>query len=255
MKQTSLASVGLIALALAGCGAPPATAIAPPRVVSQPYFEPEIVERALAYRDALAEPLPFDIESRTRDQALEAAEAGEAALVVTSGAPPEGWFVTPVGRVGLAVIVHPDNPVRDLDLEEVQSLFAGRTASWAEVGGIDGPVQPVLPLPDEPAGEAFLQAVLGAGRPWPGTLLAPTPSAMIELVSQDVWAIGLVPMAALTEGVQPVRLDGVPLDEANLAAGRYPLTLELLATAPEEPGAPVRLFLVWLQERLNRPSD
>lgn len=244
-----------LGLLLGACGSPSRTPQAPaPRVVTQPYFEPDLVAMALAYRETLDSALPFDIESRTLAQSLEAADDGEAAIVILSVAPPEDWFATPLGRVGLAVIVNPDNPVRDLKIEELRSLFAGRMKSWSVVGGRDLAVQPVLPLPGEPAREHFIERVLGAARPWPGTLYAPSIAAMLELVSDDKGAIGILPYSAVTDEVRPIRLNGLLPEEAILARGDYPLTMELIATAPEEPDSLVRDFLAWWQSRTPRPT-
>ncbi len=42
-----------------------------------------------------------------------------------------------VGRVGIAIITHPDNPVRDLTLEQLRKIFIGDYTRWSEVGGPD----------------------------------------------------------------------------------------------------------------------
>ena len=36
---------------------------------------------------------------------------------------------------GLAVLVHPDNPLRMLTLEQIAALFAGRISNWSQIGG------------------------------------------------------------------------------------------------------------------------
>ncbi|MFQ5567145.1 MAG: phosphate ABC transporter substrate-binding/OmpA family protein [Paracoccaceae bacterium] len=41
---------------------------------------------------------------------------------------------------GVIVIVHPDNPVRALTLDQIAALFAGRITSWAQLGGPELPV-------------------------------------------------------------------------------------------------------------------
>lgn len=249
--STSLTALGLL---LAACAAPTPTPALLRRVVTQPYVEPALVEMALAYRDSLGSALPFDLETRTREQGMELVRDGEAELVVTSGEPPDGWFATPLGRIPLVLIVHPDNPVRDLGREELQGLFSGRT-SWTEAGGRGVAVQPVLPLPGEPAGEVFRQAILGDLRPWPGTLYAPTPEAMLQLVAENPGAIGVFPSVSVPPEVHAIRLDGVLPGEATVAANRYPLTIEVFGTAPLEPDAPVRDFLSWIQARLPLPAE
>jgi phosphate transport system substrate-binding protein len=41
---------------------------------------------------------------------------------------------------GLIVVVHPDNPVRSLTLDQIAAVFAGQITSWAQLGGADQPV-------------------------------------------------------------------------------------------------------------------
>jgi hypothetical protein len=239
----------LLILSLAGCTAAPATTAPPPRLVTQPFYEPVVVDWAVPYRDTLTGPLPFDVDTRTRSEGLDRVGKGEAGVLVTSGEPPAGWFATPLGPLGLAVVVHPDNPVRDLSLDELRDLFSGMSASWADVGGDDLPVQPVLPLPGEPMGEAFSSMVLGEAKPWPGTLLAPTTTAMAQVIAENPGAIGVLPLAAVPETLRPIRVEGILPGESTVASGSYPLRVPLLATAPAEPGSPLRDFLVWIQSK------
>ena len=62
--------------------------------------------------------------------------AAEAGLADLRGGPDE--HILALG--GLIVIVHPDNPVRALRLDQIAALFAGRTTSWAQLGGPELPV-------------------------------------------------------------------------------------------------------------------
>jgi ABC-type phosphate transport system substrate-binding protein len=234
-------------LLLAGCTDSTPTASPPPRLVTQPFYEPVLVDWAVTYRDSLPDPLPFDLDTRTRDEGLDRVGQDEAELLVMSGEPPAGWFATPLGRLGLAVVVHPDNPVRDLSVDELRDLFSGLADSWDDVGGRELPVQPVLPLPGEPIGESFAMLVMGEAKPWPGTLLAPTAAAMAELIGEDPGAIGLLPLAAVPETLRTVRIGGILPGASTIASGAYPLTVPLVATAPNEPGSPLREFLVWIQ--------
>lgn len=41
---------------------------------------------------------------------------------------------------GLAIIVHPQNRLSSLSIEQVAGLFAGRIKDWSEIGGAKGPV-------------------------------------------------------------------------------------------------------------------
>ena len=41
---------------------------------------------------------------------------------------------------GIAIIVHPDNPVSDLTLEQIAQLYTGEITNWKDVGGNDAQV-------------------------------------------------------------------------------------------------------------------
>src|SRR5690554_4087765 len=45
-----------------------------------------------------------------------------------------------IGLDGIAVIVHPDNPIQTLDLDQIAQVFAGQITDWRELGGLLGPV-------------------------------------------------------------------------------------------------------------------
>ena len=45
-----------------------------------------------------------------------------------------------VGLDGVAIIVHPDNPVRELSIEQVRDIFAGIVTNWIQIGGPDLPI-------------------------------------------------------------------------------------------------------------------
>ena len=46
-----------------------------------------------------------------------------------------------IGFDGVAVIVHPKNPLRELSIAQISALFTGKTKRWKEVGGEDVPVR------------------------------------------------------------------------------------------------------------------
>ena len=41
---------------------------------------------------------------------------------------------------GIAIIVNPSNPVSDLTLEQIASIFTGEITNWSEVGGNDAQI-------------------------------------------------------------------------------------------------------------------
>lgn len=42
---------------------------------------------------------------------------------------------------GLAIIVHPDNPVEKLSVDQIRAAYTGQIRSWAQLGGADRPIR------------------------------------------------------------------------------------------------------------------
>jgi phosphate transport system substrate-binding protein len=50
-------------------------------------------------------------------------------------------FAFHIARDGLGVVVHRDNPVKNIDSDQVRNLLTGRATNWKELGGRDAPVE------------------------------------------------------------------------------------------------------------------
>jgi hypothetical protein len=157
------------------------------------------------------------------------------------------WFGPPPDTAGFAarlsdeqilVVVNPANPISKLTAHALRSIFNGENERWDELGGEKQPVQVwVYPEGDE-ISQVFQEEIL-AGRPFSSLgRLAPDPSAMLEAVSRDPAAIGLVPKAWLSQDVKPVLLDQDVQDS---------LRQPILALSGAEPQGAVREFLYCLQ--------
>jgi phosphate transport system substrate-binding protein len=94
---------------------------------------------------------------------------------------------------GLAIIVHPDNPVTQLRVDQIRDAFAGRIVDWSQLGGTAGPIK--LYGRDDQSGtyDSFKSMVLSDG----AVLSAATrrfesSSELEQLVAQDTSALGFV---------------------------------------------------------------
>jgi hypothetical protein len=233
----------VLAGAVVACsGSPAPTPSQVPRVYVPPFAEPVVRQWAEDYVSETGAVLPFDLDPQTLDSALARVPVEPNSLILFGAPPPEDWFVTPLASIPVVILVHPDNPVLDLRPEDLQNLFAHRTAVWSNVGGRDVDVQPVLPLVGEPL-RAWFEGVVMRGTPvWPGTWLAPTPEAMADLVASEPGAVGILLGSEIPSTVAVVRVLAVlPSDEG------YPYQLDLLAFAPQEPSGGVRDWLGWVQ--------
>jgi phosphate transport system substrate-binding protein len=194
-----------------------------------------------------AQEVRIDLRILPIEGALDAAEDGTVDVIVAGAQPPKGWFVTPLSLEGIAVIVHPTNSVRSISQENLTAIFNGDIESWVEVDGEDLPVQPVIPLPGDEIREQINFLVLEGSGFSPDAYLAPSPLAMVVMVTEDKEAIGFIPLTQVTDVVRIVRIDGILPQSTTVDDGRYPLHIEILAIAPERPRGQTHDWLAWLQ--------
>jgi phosphate transport system substrate-binding protein len=206
----------------------------------------------ISYREEIGAP-EFDLLPLPYSQAVEAAAAGGVKLVISAADPEPNWFITPLTTDGLSVIVHVDNPVLDLSLEDLRRLFSGGISNWSELGGQDLAVQPYLPFRGDDLRERFEQAVMAGVRPAGVAYLVPHSRAARQAVSDDPAGVAFIPASMVDDSVRAVRIEGILPGPSTLADGRYPLRLPVSASAPEEPTGAIRDWLVWLQGHLPEP--
>lgn len=138
----------------------------------------------------------------------------------------------PLGLDALAVIVHPDSPLRQVSLTQLRDLFAGRVTDGRRVGGVAGAV--TLHVRDE-ASDAWgqvRQQVLGHGELKAAVQRHATDAELVQAVAADPHAVGLLPSSAAGAAKVVAVADSsgslwLPTPEA-VAAERYPLTHRLV---------------------------
>ena len=132
-------------------------------------------------------------------------------------------------RDGVAIVVHPSNPIEQLALQDVGGVFAGTTTSWADVGGADRRIVPVVQDPESGISQFFVDQVMaGAGVAGPALTVAGDSLAAARVAS-DPAAIAFVSLPFADRGVKALRiaptrgLPPVELDAQTVYEGRYPL--------------------------------
>jgi hypothetical protein len=249
---TAALLVGLFGALAAACAPAPEASPTPqpllPLVGVTPALEPLVAGWIADYADENGVPA-FDLTILPLAAAEEDALANRIVVLVAAAEPPPGWFATPLGHEGVAVIVHPQNPVRDLALEDLGALFSGEVPGWGSLAGTALVVQPVVPFPGDELRSLFQDRVMQTRRIASSARLAPSPSMMGDLVAEEAGSIGLLPWSAVDDRVVVVRIEGALPSETTIGNGTYPLIAQVLALAPQEPQGAVREWLVWMQAR------
>ena len=143
---------------------------------------------------------------------------------------------------GLAIILHPSNPLGALRIDQLAQIFSGELQDWAQLGGKTGPI--TLYARDDNSGtyDTFKELVLAAH----GTTLAASArrfessEALSDAVSQDPHGIGFIGLpyirqakaVAIAAGESQAMLPSATL----IATEDYPLSRRLfLYNQPDLP--------------------
>jgi phosphate transport system substrate-binding protein len=150
---------------------------------------------------------------------------------------PEDVQLIPVARDGIAVIVHPRNPISNVTSLQLRALFGGEVLDWRGLGGIEGEPQIVSREDGSGTRAAFEARVMGGQRVTLNALVMPTTTAVVDYVAAHPLAVGYASMSAVDERVRVVPVEGMAPTKADAQTGAYYLarTLYLAAEAPFSP--------------------
>ena len=121
---------------------------------------------------------------------------------------------------GIAIIVHPDNPVSDLTLEQIAQLYTGEITNWKDVGGNDAQVVLIGREAASGTRDGF-ESITGTKDKCQYRQELTSTGDVITTVSQNPDAIGYASLAAIKDSVKALNVDGVTPSEASVKDGSY----------------------------------
>jgi len=133
-----------------------------------------------------------------------------------------------VARDGLAIIVHPTNPVRGAKVPEIKQIFAGDLRNWKYLGGPDRSITVVTREEGSGTRGAFQELVMGKTRIFKGAITEDSNGTVREIVAHDPHSIGFISLGLVNERVRALELDGAAANEENIRSGRYKLVRPFL---------------------------
>lgn len=151
----------------------------------------------------------------------------------------EGFRVAAVASDGIAVIVHPSNPITDATTLQLRSLFAGEILDWGALTTAQG--QPAIVSREDGSGTraAFESVIMGDRRVTLNAQVMPTSRSVVDYVATHPLAVGYVTFDRLAPSVRAVPVEGIAPAREHVASGAYPVirTLYLALREPAEPAA------------------
>jgi phosphate transport system substrate-binding protein len=152
-------------------------------------------------------------------------------------------FEIVVARDGLAIVVHPSNPIRGAKVEEIKQIFAGDLKNWSYLGGPDRAITVVTREEGSGTRGAFQEMVMGKTRIFKGAITQDSNGTVREIVAHDPYAIGFISLGLVNDQVRALDLDGVPGNEETIRSGAYRLVRPFLFVSHGEPTGRAREFV------------
>ena len=121
---------------------------------------------------------------------------------------------------GIAIIVHPDNPVSDLTIEQIAKLYTGEITNWKDVGGKDAQVVLIGREAASGTRDGF-ESITGTKDKCQYRQELTSTGDVITTVSQNPDAIGYASLASIKDSVKALNVDGVTPSEATVKDGSY----------------------------------
>lgn len=121
---------------------------------------------------------------------------------------------------GIAIIVHPDNPVSDLTLDQIAKLYTGEITNWKDVGGNDAQVVLIGREAASGTRDGF-ESITGTKDKCQYRQELTSTGDVITAVSQNPDAIGYASLASIKDSVKALNVDGVTPSEATVKDGSY----------------------------------
>ena len=124
-------------------------------------------------------------------------------------------------------VVHPSNPVKNLTLAQLKSIYKGEVKNWKEVGGPDRKIVVVSRDTSSGTYEVWEKKVMKKERVYPGALLQASNGAVSQTVAKNKNAIGYIGIGYMDSSVKPTTVDGIVGTPETTLDGSFPVSRPL----------------------------
>ena len=156
-----------------------------------------------------------------------------------------------VAKDALSVYLHPENPVRNLTLEQLQNIFTGRIQNWKELGGRVEPIVRLNRAPNSGSYLYFQEHVLGGQAYTENVQTMAGTEAVVAGVAAQRGAIGYGGIAYGTQLVH-CNINGVAPTAENVRNNSYAIARYLYFYTTQTPRGAVKVFIDWVSSRAGQ---
>jgi phosphate transport system substrate-binding protein len=166
----------------------------------------------------------------------------------SAGDPEEVTFIQ-VAWDALAFIVHKSNPLENISLDEVRSIYAGKVTNWKQLKGREAPIKIFISRTKKGLSgveASTKQLVLNGKEPaeTPNTVFVASSGIVEQMVEENPEGFAATGVtSARKRDVKILKVNGVAPTNKAVIQGRYPLKRPLFILLPKHPKLEAQKFV------------
>lgn len=121
---------------------------------------------------------------------------------------------------GIAIVVNPDNPVSDLDVETIAKIYTGEIKNWKEIGGKDAEIVLIGREAGSGTRDGF-ESITDTEDKCEYRQELTSTGDVITTVASNPGAIGYASLASVKDTVKALTVDGIAPSEETIKDGSY----------------------------------
>ena len=131
-----------------------------------------------------------------------------------------GLVETVLALDGIAIVVNPENPVSNLDVDTIAKIYTGEITNWKDVGGNDAEIVLIGREAGSGTRDGF-ESITDTKDACQYRQELTSTGDVINTVSQNPDAIGYASLSAVGDSVKALTVGGVEATEATVKDGSY----------------------------------
>ena len=150
-----------------------------------------------------------------------------------------------IGKDSVAIVVHQNNDVNELTMEQAAKILCGDITNWKDVGGPDCEIRVITREGGSGTRDCFENSVMKPfDREITGkALVKPSNGDIRAAVSRDEGCISYVSFGFVDTSLKAVKIDGVEASVENVLSGDYPISRSLYLLTKGEPDELKKAFI------------
>jgi len=139
--------------------------------------------------------------------------------------------IFPVAHVvaldGIAMIVHPSNPVGEITMAKIKDIYTGKITNWKDIGGPDKKIVMISRDTNSGTYETFEKLVMKKEKIVEGAEYVGSNGAVRSRVQNTPGAIGYVGLGFLDKTVKGLKVNSIYPTLQTISTGTYPIARPL----------------------------